>query len=152
MSNAAIDFIAANPRATAKEAGLTNAEANALVGQGKLVAVGNRVTGKRGRPPMEYIVAGTDLTEDSMAQASVQEAVERVERHRHYERLSSRMMQAYHEFGYGSPEHVEAKANRKDAFPVPPVTPSKNDYVLAGSNLVDAPPAIESDTDVLVEA
>ena len=154
MSNAAIDFIAANPRSTAKEAGLTNAEANALVGQGKIVAVGNRVTGKRGRPPMEYVVAGAALDDDAMIQAQVAEAQERVRRHKRYEQLWARVLIAYREYGYGSEEHTAAKADLHEVFPPGqhPVTPSKNDYVLAGEVTVLDVDTSDMDVPELVEA
>lgn len=128
-----IQFIEANPRCTAREAGLTNAEANALVGQARIVAVGNRVTGKRGRPPAEYVVAGTVLDNDALAHEQVKAARRRVSDHRLYERLSGAIMRAADESGHGSDEHVEAKLTRTEAFPLElPTLPSKNDYILAG--------------------
>lgn len=135
----ALAFIAETPRATAKEAGLTNAEANELVGQGKLVAVGNRVTGKRGRPPMEYVIAGQELdhTDAAYVQAQVEAARDRLRSHRGYERLSNAIMRAANEFGHGSDEHVEAKLLRTETFAVLPPVPSKNDYVLAGEFVDD---------------
>lgn len=155
MSDTALKFIAENPRATAKEAGITNGEANALVGQGKLVAVGNRVTGQRGRPPMEYVIAGTEVTGDEYVQEQVAKATERVRRNRHFERLSSAIMRAANEHGHGSPQHIEAKANRQDAYPVGmlPDVPSKNDYVLAGEIVEDAPlPALLPEEEAELEA
>jgi hypothetical protein len=111
--NTAIEYIKANPRATAKEAGLSNAEVNALVGQGKLMQAGKRMTGKKGKPPYEY-------------------ARERVNAHRLYERMSNAIMRAANEFGHGSEQHVDAKLLRLESFTVLPSLPSKNDYVLAG--------------------
>lgn len=141
MSQTAIDFIAANPRSTAKEAGLTNAEANALVGQGKLMQAGQRQTGKKGRPPTEYVVAGYDLTDDPQAQVAVEAAQARVSDHRRWERLSGAIMRTADEFGTNSPQHIDAKLARTEAFElvgIPPL-PSKNDYVLAGVIVEDEP-------------
>lgn len=133
-TTAALAHFAENPRATAREAGITNAEANELVGQGRIIAVGARVTGKRGRPPMEYVVFGTEVSDDGFVQKQVAEATERVSTNRRYEALWSKIMRAYHEFGFGSEEHTAAKLDLYEIFPkgTVPVTPSKNDYVLAG--------------------
>lgn len=143
-TTAALKHFEDNPRATAREAGLTNAEANELVGQGRIVAVGNRVTGKRGRPPMEYVVAGAELdhTDDAYVQKQVAEATERVWNNRRYERMWSKVMSAYHDFGYGSEEHTAAKLDLYELFPkgTVPATPSKNDYVLAGELVEDNTP------------
>lgn len=130
----AISFIAANPRSTAKEAGLTTAEANSLVGQGKLMQAGQRQTGKKGRPPTEYVVAGYDLSDDPQAQVAVQAAQDRVSDHRRWERLSGVIMRAADEFGTNSPQHIDAKLARTEAFELTglPPLPSSNDYVLAG--------------------
>lgn len=131
-STAAVKFFEANPRATAKEAGITKGEADQLVGAGKILPAGNRKTGKKGRPPVEYVIVGYDLGEDSVAQASVQAAQGRVRIHRHFERLSARMMRAYREFGPLSEEYLEAKAYRTEAFSVTPPLPTGTDWVLAG--------------------
>jgi hypothetical protein len=149
MSTNAIKFIEANPRSTAKEAGLTTAEANALVGQGKLVQAGHRKTGKKGRPPVEYVVVGYDFTDDPQAAVAVEKAQERVRAHRAYERLSNAIMRAANEHGHGSEQHIDAKALRAETFLVLPELPSKNDYVLAG--VIEADP-IEAEDDELVEA
>ena len=132
MSTKAINFIAENPRSTAKEAGLTTAEAVALVGRGLLLQAGHRKTGKKGRPPVEYVVPGYDLSNDPEAQKAVEAAKDRVQMHRHWERLSNAIMRAANEFGNGSSAHLEAKANRAETFIAPPPLPSTNDYVLAG--------------------
>lgn len=132
--NTVIQYFTDNPRCTAREAGISNAEANVLVGQGKIVAVGNRVTGKRGRPPMEYVVSGAEMghTDEAYVQAQVQAARDRVNDHRNYERLSNAIMRAANEYGHGSEQHVEAKLLRTETFSVLPPVPSKNDYILAG--------------------
>lgn len=128
-----LKFFADNPRSTAAEADITNAEANALVGQGKLMIAGKRVTGKRGRPPYEFVVAGYDLSNDPAAQEAVNKAKAKVEAHRRFERLSNLVMHAANEFGHGSPQHIDAKLSRYEAFEFGlPELPSKNDYVLAG--------------------
>src|SRR4051812_20311138 len=110
--NTAIEYIKANPRATAKEAGLSNAEVNALVGQGKLMQAGKRMTGKKGKPPYEYVVAGYDFADDPQAAEAVEAARERVNAHRLYERMSNAIMRAANEFGHGSEQHVDAKLLR----------------------------------------
>jgi hypothetical protein len=133
-----IEFFTANPRATAKEAGITTAEANLLVGQGKLMQAGNRVTGQRGRPPMEYVVAGTVMDDDGFSQRQVEAARDRLRINRSYERMSNAIMRAANEFGHGSTEHIDAKLLRLETFVTPPALPSKNDYVLAGE-FVDEP-------------
>jgi hypothetical protein len=133
MSATAIEFIRANPRSTAKEAGLTIAEANSLVGQGKLLQAGKRVTGQKGRPPTEFVTPDYDVSDDALAQEAVEAARKRVNDHRRFERLSGNVMRAANEFGHGSEQHVAAKLDRAEVFgrELPPL-PSKNDYVLAG--------------------
>jgi hypothetical protein len=133
----AVKFFEENPRATAREAGLTTADANFLVGQGKLMQAGARVTGKRGRPPMEYVVAGTELDDGGFAQQQVERAKRVLRAHRHYERLSNAIMRAANEFGHGSDQHTEAKELRRETFLVFPPIPSKNDYLLAGEATLD---------------
>jgi hypothetical protein len=133
MSTTAIDFIRANPRSTAKEAGLTIAEANSLVGQGRLLQAGSRVTGKRGRPPMEFVTPDYDVSDDALVQEAVDRAIHRVAEHRRFERMSGNIVRAANEFGHGSPQHTEAKLTRSEAFELGlPDLPTKNDYVLAG--------------------
>jgi hypothetical protein len=142
-SAAALKHFEDNPRATAKEAGITNAEANELVGMGRIIEVGKRITGKRGRPPAEYVVAGTVINDDAYVQEQVEKAKTRVEAHRHYERLSNAIMRAANEHGHGSDQHVEAKLLRSETFLVLPDLPSKNDYVLAGIIEVDPVEEVE---------
>jgi hypothetical protein len=142
-SAAALKHFEDNPRATAKEAGITNAEANELVGMGRIIEVGKRITGKRGRPPAEYVVAGTVINDDAYVQEQVEKAKARVEAHRHYERLSNAIMRAANEHGHGSDQHVEAKLLRSETFLVLPDLPSKNDYVLAGIIEVDPVEEVE---------
>lgn len=131
-SATAIKFFEVNPRATAKEAGLTTGEANSLVGAGKLMRAGHRKTGKKGRPPVEYVVVGYDLSNDPAAQKAVEAARDRVSAHRTFERLSGAIVRAANEHGHGSEEHIEAKLYRSESFVTVPPIPSKNDYVLAG--------------------
>ncbi len=49
-----IEFVAANPRCTAKEVGVPGPRMEALVEAGQLTRVGKRATGQRGKPPFEY--------------------------------------------------------------------------------------------------
>lgn len=148
MSETAIKFIADNPRATCKEAGITNAEANALVGRGLLVAVGKRVTGKRGKPPTEYVVPGAEGDSADYVSQQVEAATQRVNDHRRFERLSGAVVRAANQFGHGSEQHTDAKLMRMDAFPTLPPLPSKNDYVLAGEYVdVDTPLDVPEDVE-----
>lgn len=147
-STTAINFFAENPRSTAKEAGLTKAEADALVGRGKIIPAGNRKTGKKGRPPVEYVVVGFDLDDDSVAQEAVRAAQDRVRAHRNYERLSNAIMRAANEFGHGSDQHTDAKLYRLEAYSVLPPIPSGNDWVLAGVVVEDAPLPLLPDEEV----
>jgi hypothetical protein len=56
-----IDFLAANPGATAQEIGVTPVEMIRLEQEpdSPIVRVGQRKTGKRGRPPVEWALAGS---------------------------------------------------------------------------------------------
>jgi hypothetical protein len=108
------------------------------VGQGKLMQAGPRVTGKRGRPPMEFVTPDYDVSDDTLVQEAQEAAKRRVNDHRRFERFSGAIVRAANEHGHNSPEHLEAKALRAEAFPRTlfpagcPDLPSKNDYVLAG--------------------
>lgn len=53
-----LSFVAEHPRCTAKEVGTTTAIMNELEAQGKVVNVGPRLTGGRGRPSHEWTVPG----------------------------------------------------------------------------------------------
>jgi hypothetical protein len=140
MSTTAIKFFEQNPRATAKEAGITSGEANALVGRGLLIQAGKRKTGKKGKPPYEYVTPDYDMSIDPEASANVEAAKQRVRAFRLWERYSGAMMRAHNEYGYGSDEHTEAKLTRREAFPLgPPEQPSPGDYALAGAAVADLP-------------
>lgn len=131
---ATIKFFEDNPFATIKEAGITKADANALVGSRKIIEVGPRKTGQRGRPPMEYVAASYDLSDDQRVQESVEKAKAKLSAHRRFERLSRAIVDAADEHGHGSSEHIAAVLARKEAFELTgyPDLPAKNDYVLAG--------------------
>lgn len=126
-----------NPRATAQEVGATIADMKVLQGRGLVIEYGKRTTGRRGRPPIEWVVAGTDVSHDAVVQESVQRAEGIVRAHRLYEKLSRAILAASQEFGYNSPERTEAVLLRKETFTILPPLPSKNDYVLAGEMVDD---------------
>jgi hypothetical protein len=141
------------PGQTAKELGVSNVTMLRLEADGKVVRLADRRTGQRGRPAIVWGLPGQEIDTDAEEKANVEAAKQRLAAYRRYERLSSTMMRAYHEYGYMSPEHKAAKDARKTEFPTPPATPSKNDYVLAGEiTLAVEPEIIEDDTDVLVAA
>lgn len=64
-----IQTLTEKPGSIASELGATTAQMTELERQGKVVRVGKRSTGKRGRPPVEWAVAGTvvpDAVQDSV--------------------------------------------------------------------------------------
>lgn len=61
-----INFLKANPGSIASEIGTTNVVMRDLEEQGLVSRLGNRSTGKRGRPPVEW-VAG-ELTDEQKAE------------------------------------------------------------------------------------
>lgn len=127
-----IAFVRDHPRCTAQEAGVTVARMNELEGA-HVVRVGTRRTGKKGKPPIEWVIIGTEITPDESIKEQAAEAQARIDAFRKYERLSSKMVQAANEHGHNSPEHVDAKLARIEAFELGlPDLPTKNDYVLAG--------------------
>lgn len=93
MSNdtitALVNQLRENPRSTAQELGTTTQVMDELAASGHVTRFGNRVTGKRGRPPVEWVVAGTDV--DDTQQEAVAEAEARIELHAHYWRVCNRM-------------------------------------------------------------
>jgi hypothetical protein len=93
MSNdtitALVNRLRENPRSTAQELGTTTQVMDELAAAGHVTRFGNRVTGKRGRPPVEWVVAGTDVSDTQ--QEAVAEAEARIELHAHYWRVCNRM-------------------------------------------------------------
>lgn len=57
MSNDLLTTLASKPRSTAKELGATTADMVRLEEAGQVKRVGTRKTGKRGKPPVEWVVA-----------------------------------------------------------------------------------------------
>ena len=56
-----INFLKDNPGSTAQEIGVTPVEMNRLAAKGIVEKVGNRKTGTRGRPPVEWALPGAEL-------------------------------------------------------------------------------------------
>jgi hypothetical protein len=134
-----IAALTARPGQSAKELGETPVTMNRLMNAGVVEKVTVRGTGDRGRPSNIYVLVGQDYDTSADDRAALEAARVRVEATRSYERLWSRTMHAFNEFGYGSPEHLEAKAAIKAAFPTPPAIPSSNDYTLVnGATFTEA--------------
>lgn len=121
------------PGQTAKELGESPVTMNRLMKAGVVEQVVTRGTGDRGRPSNVYVLYGQEFDTTADEAAATQAALVRVTAHRAYERMSRAMVDAHNTYGYGSPEHVEAKLNRKDAFPIPPEQPSDNDFAVIGA-------------------
>lgn len=66
----------ANPGSTAAELGATAAEMKQLEAEGKVVNVGTRRTGKRGKPPAEWAVAGAEANKLKQANEEAKKAAE----------------------------------------------------------------------------
>jgi hypothetical protein len=60
-ANAIVTFITANPRCTAGEAGTTIPVLNELERKGKIKRAGKRVTGRKGKPPIEWVAADVNV-------------------------------------------------------------------------------------------
>lgn len=58
MSDQILSALAENPGAIASELGATSVEMNRLFKEGKVIKVGKRQTGSRGRPPVEWALPG----------------------------------------------------------------------------------------------
>jgi hypothetical protein len=109
---------------------------------------------------MEFVTPDYDVSDDELVQEAQQAAQKRVDDHRRFERLSGRILRASQEHGYGSVEHMEAKAERAEAFPRTlfpagvPALPSGNDWVLAGVTVEqeDLPALLPDEEALLAEA
>jgi hypothetical protein len=140
--------LAEKPGQIASELGTTTVEMNKLAAAGKVIALGTRSTGKPGRPPVEWAVAGTAAaSEESDDNKAVQKAQAKRQAWRTFNSLSVAIDNARKLYGTGSEEHEAAKQARRDAFPDGyPQMPSKNDYDLTGGTNTTA------ETGVLVAA
>lgn len=88
MSNAdtIIAALTDAPGATAQELG-TNVPTMALLEQaGRVIRIGSRSTGKRGRPPVEWAIAGADVEIAPRISQAQDEARQRVEAFRKWSR------------------------------------------------------------------
>lgn len=137
-----INFLSENPGSIPSEIGTTPVEMSRLEQAGLVVRVGQRKTGKRGRPPVEWAVTGAEVRQDERVAESIVEARKRVESFREYERLSAIIMHAANDHGYHSDERLKAIDARKAAFPTPPQIPAKGDYAIMGA-VVDIPEGLE---------
>lgn len=126
-----------NPGMTAKELGESGVTMNRLM-KAEVVehATTRRQTSGAGRPAIVYVLAGQEFDTEADERIHIEAATARLSAFRTYEAMSRAVLVAHDEYGYGSPEHVEAKANRKETFPVPPEIPSTNDYEIAGDSKV----------------
>lgn len=59
-STSVLAYVTANPRCTAAEAGITVPQMVELENAGLVKRAGNRVTGKKGRPPIEWVLSSVD--------------------------------------------------------------------------------------------
>jgi hypothetical protein len=140
--------LAEKPGQIASELGTTTVEMNKLAAAGKVIALGTRSTGKRGRPPVEWAVAGAGVASDEQDDSkAVQKAQAKRQAWRTFNSLSVAIDNARKLYGTGSEEHQTAMQARRDAFPDGyPQMPSKNDYDLTGGTNTTA------ETGVLVAA
>lgn len=135
-----------NPGQTAKELGMNGVTMNRLVKAGVVEVAANRRTGERGRPALVYILPGQEIDTAAEDQRNVERAKERVAAHRRYEAMSRLVVEAHNTYGYGSDEHVAAKLDRYDTFPIIPDLPTSTDYELAG--IVQVGAAVTADDSV----
>jgi hypothetical protein len=137
MENTAIiNFLKGNPGAIAEEIGATSVEMNRAFKAGLVIKLGTRSMNRRGRPPVEWAVPGTEgVVQDARVSEALAHARQRVDDHREYERDYARLSHVRLTFGLGSAEHVEARLSHKEKWPVPPVMPAQSDYAVMGAVL-----------------
>lgn len=145
-----VEALTEKPGQTAVELGESGVTMNRLVKAGVVYVATERKSGGRGRPSGVYCLVGQEFDTTADEQAHIEAAFARLTAHRDYERLSRAILVASDTSGYGSPEHIEAKLNRIETFPIPPEVPSDADYKLAGqasavTNLDDLNAVDESD-------
>jgi hypothetical protein len=136
-----IDRLAAAPRSTAQELGTTTTELDKLVARGLIQRFGTRKTGKRGKPPVEYIVAGADVS-DTQAEA-VDEAKAKVAEYFAWDRSSSKLWRMREELGYNAAQesdaYMSAYCAHYDRWPqgTVPAIPTQNEMLMAGAAEAD---------------
>lgn len=135
---ALIENLTANPRQTAVELGITIADAKVLEADGVITNFGTRVTGKRGRPPIEWVVAGAEVSDTQ--QEVVQAAEGRVSLVKRYDRICNRMWRLREAGERGSDEYNRLADEKAAIYEVtggiaPEAKP--NDYALAGEVVAD---------------
>lgn len=142
MSNdtltALLDALRETPRMTPPELSealgrtITNADLKALQARGLVAEYGTRVTGKRGRPPIEWVIAGTVVSDS--AEKAVDAAREAVDNYNDWMASSNKLWHLREDGQGDSDAYAEAYCDHYDRWPmgtVPP-TPTDNQMLLAG--------------------
>lgn len=135
---ALLENLAASPRQTAVELGITIADAKLMEADGLIVNFGTRVTGKRGRPPIEWVVAGTEVSDTQ--QEAVTAAEGRVALVRKYDRICNRMWRLREADARDSDEYALLADEKAAIYEVTGGTApdcKPNDYVLVGETVTD---------------
>lgn len=71
--NEILNFITANPLAIASEIGVTPIVMKALEEEGVVARSGVRSTGKRGRPPVQWVIAGSVVAPNTPKPSSIED-------------------------------------------------------------------------------
>jgi hypothetical protein len=145
MSTAETDRIIArlttNPRSTAQECGVTIVKMKALAEQGLIEEFGPRSTGKRGRPPVEWVIAGTKDDHGTPEQAQREDQERRAEEWLSYRRSWDHLWHMREAGLRNSDEYRKAHEAHYERWPmgtVPPVVTMKDDEKPADDEILVA--------------
>lgn len=126
--------LAAKPGSTAKEIDVTPTEMIRLEEIGRVVRVGSRATGKRGRRPVEWALPGTEITVDSRITDAQDDAAAVVAAYSAYWASSNKLWRTREANGANSEVAKEVAAEHYAKYPlgeIPP-TPTKGQRIMAG--------------------
>lgn len=138
MSTQDFDKIAARlaiaPGSTAKEIDVSPTEMIRLEEMGRVIRVGERHTGKRGRRPVEWALPGAEVTIASHITDAQLDAKDVVNAYSAYWASSNKLWRTREAYGAKSEQAMEMEAAHYAKYPlgeIPP-TPTKGQRTMAG--------------------
>lgn len=147
-------FLAANPGSIATEIGVSPVEMGRLEKAGKVIRIGKRTTGSRGRPPVEWALPGTEgVVNDDRVTEAVERAKAKVEAADAYWAISNKLWMLRERMGWKAAQedegYIALLVERKAlcaTFPEGKIPqPTVTDLVLAGR--IEAPPVTHDEDD-----
>jgi hypothetical protein len=136
------------PRQTAIELNVALHTLRALEARGVIEDFGPRGTGKRGKPPREFIISGSRDEHGSPEQARQQDALKRCADFREWRRSFDKLSDMRLRGESATEAYAEAREAHYERWPMGTVPPTPNATDLANAGLADD----EAETDILAVA